>query len=107
MEYDKDLRSIQEARDLIKNAKVAQKQLANWSQAEIDKLTKHICESCVRNAEPLAKLAQEETGFGKWEDKILKNLLGSKMTYEAMENLKTVGIIEINHEYLIFCKPLL
>ena len=93
MEYDKDLRSIQEARDLIKNAKVAQKQLANWSQAEIDKLTKHICESCVRNAEPLAKLAQEETGFGKWEDKILKNLLGSKMTYEAMENLKTVGII--------------
>ena len=54
MEYDKDLRSIQEARDLIKNAKVAQKQLANWSQAEIDKLTKHICESCVRNAEPLA-----------------------------------------------------
>ena len=75
MEYDKDLRSIQEARDLIKNAKVAQKQLANWSQAEIDKLTKHICESCVRNAEPLAKLAQEETGFGKWEDKILKNLL--------------------------------
>ena len=80
MEYDKDLRSIQEARDLIKNAKVAQKQLANWSQAEIDKLTKHICESCVRNAEPLAKLAQEETGFGKWEDKILKNLLGSKMT---------------------------
>lgn len=93
MEYDKDLRSIQEARDLIKNAKAAQKQLTNWSQAEIDKLTKHICESCVRNAEPLAKLAQEETGFGKWEDKILKNLLGSKMTYEAMENLKTVGII--------------
>lgn len=93
MEYDKDLRSIQEARDLIKNAKAAQKQFATWSQADIDKLTKHIAQSCVRNAEPLAKLAQEETGFGKWEDKILKNLLGSKMTYEAMENLKTVGII--------------
>ena len=93
MEYDKDLRSIQEARDLIKNAKAAQKQFASWSQADIDKLTKHIAESCVRNAEPLAKLAQQETGFGKWEDKILKNLLGSKMTYEAMENLKTVGII--------------
>lgn len=93
MEYDKDLRSIQEARDLIKNAKVAQKQFASWSQAEIDKLTKHIADCCVQNAEPLAKLAQEETGFGKWEDKILKNLLGSKMTYEAMENLKTVGII--------------
>ena len=96
MEYDKDLRSIQEARDLIKNAKIAQKQFATWSQADIDKLTKHICEACVRNAEPLAKMAQQETGFGKWEDKVLKNLLGSKMTYEAMANLKTVGIINEN-----------
>ncbi len=102
MEYDKDLRSIQEARDLIKNAKIAQKQFASWSQADIDKLTKHICEACVRNAEPLAKMAQQETGFGKWEDKVLKNLLGSKMTYEAMANLKTVGIINENRAQRYF-----
>ena len=63
MEYDKDLRSIQEARDLIKNAKIAQKQFSSWSQADIDKLTKHICEACVRHAEPLAKLAQQERDY--------------------------------------------
>lgn len=93
MEYDKDLRSIQEARDLVKNAKTAQKKFAEWSQADIDKLIKHITDVCVANAEPLAKMAQQETGFGKWEDKILKNLLGSKMTYDYIKDMKTVGIV--------------
>ena len=85
MEYDKDLRSIQEARDLIKNAKIAQKQFATWSQADIDKLTKHICEACVRNAEPLAKMAQQETGFGKWEDKYIQQV------GEYMDALRRMG----------------
>ena len=35
----------------------------------------------------------EETGFGVWQDKVLKNLLGSTMTWEAMKDLKTVGIL--------------
>ncbi len=26
------------------------------------------------NSEKLAKMANEETGFGKWEDKVLKNV---------------------------------
>jgi len=35
-----------------------------------------------------------ETGFGIWQDKVLKNLLGSRVTYEYIEKMKTVGIIE-------------
>ncbi len=31
-------------------------------------------------AEPLAKLAQEETGLGRWEDKVQKNLLVTNKT---------------------------
>lgn len=39
-------------------------------------------------------MAVEETGFGVWEDKVLKNLLGSTITYESCKDMKTVGVIK-------------
>ncbi|MCB2296397.1 acetaldehyde dehydrogenase (acetylating) [Clostridium tagluense] len=90
---DKDLVSIQEVRNLIANAKLAQKKLGQMSQNEIDKIVKAICDSAYNNAEKLAKMAEEETGFGKWQDKIVKNTFASKSVYEYIKDLKTVGII--------------
>lgn len=93
MEFDKDLRSIQEARNLISNAVAAQKKLAEWDQSQIDRLCKTVSDACVKNAVPLAKMAHDETGFGKWEDKVLKNLLGGKIVYDYMKDMKTIGIL--------------
>jgi len=93
MEFDKDLQSIQEVRNLVARAVVAQKALAKLNQQQIDKICLEIARACAANAEPLAKMAVEETGFGVWQDKILKNLLGSTMTWESMKDTKTVGII--------------
>ena len=36
----------------------------------------------------------EETGFGIWQDKVLKNLLGSAITWDSVKDMKTVGIIK-------------
>ena len=94
MEFDKDLRSIQEARNLIQNAVAAQKQLASWDQSQIDRLCKAVSDACVKEAVPLAKMANEETGFGKWEDKVLKNLLGCKIVYDYIKDMKTVGVLK-------------
>lgn len=93
MEFDKDLQSIQQVRNLVARAVVAQKELAKMSQAQVDKICMEIAKACAAHAEPLAKMAVEETGFGVWQDKILKNLLGSTMTWESMRDTKTVGII--------------
>lgn len=93
MVLDKDLQSIQETRDLIKKAKAAQKEYQCWSQTQVDKLVKAIADACIANAEPMAKMAEEETGFGLWQDKVIKNLLGSKYVYDAIKDMKTVGII--------------
>lgn len=93
MALDKDLQSIQETRDLIKKAKAAQKEFQNWSQERVDALVKVIADACIANAEPIAKMAEEETGFGIWQDKIVKNLLGSKYVYEAIKDMKTIGVI--------------
>ncbi|MEK6264994.1 MAG: acetaldehyde dehydrogenase (acetylating) [Clostridium sp.] len=85
--------SIQEVRDLIAKAKLAQKKLGEMSQSEIDKIVKAICDSAYNSAEKLAKMAEEETGFGKWQDKIVKNTFASKGVYEYIADLKTVGIL--------------
>ncbi|MDR1629063.1 MAG: acetaldehyde dehydrogenase (acetylating) [Oscillospiraceae bacterium] len=93
MQFDHDLQSIQEVRDIIRRAKTAQKQIAEYSQPQIDGIIKAIAEDCAANAERLAKMAVQETGFGVWQDKVLKNMLGSKMTYAYCKDMKTVGII--------------
>lgn len=98
MQFDKDLQSIQEVRDLVSRALVAQEEFATFSQEQVDRVVKAIAEACAANAERLAKLAVEETGFGIWQDKVLKNLLGSTMTYESIKDLKTVGILREDKE---------
>ncbi len=95
---DKDLASIQQVRTLLCNATEAKKQLAKLSQQQIDKIVKAIADSATENAEHLAKLASEETGFGKWQDKKIKNLFASKSVYESIKDLKTVGLIGIDEK---------
>ncbi|MBF8969697.1 acetaldehyde dehydrogenase (acetylating) [Streptococcus sp. NLN76] len=90
---DKDLASIQEVRNLIRTAKKAQKELAQWNQEQIDTLVKVVTKACYEQREYLAKLAVEETGFGRWEDKVLKNTLASQGVYEEIRDLKTVGVL--------------
>ena len=93
MEFDRDLQSIQEVRNLITNAKKAQEAYASFTQAQVDHIVEEIAKAGAAHAEELAKMAVEETGFGVWQDKILKNLLGSTMTYDSIKDMKTVGII--------------
>ena len=90
---DRDLQSIQEVRDLIARAKAAQRQLAEMPQQKLDAICKAIAEACAAKAEPLAKMAVEETGYGVWQDKVLKNLLGSTITWESIREMTAVGII--------------
>ena len=90
---DDDLRSIQGVRDQIRSAKTALEALSTWSQQEIDRLVKNVMEACQQKAEYLARLAVEETGFGKWEDKVLKNTLAGPVLYESIKDMKTVGVV--------------
>ncbi len=95
---DKDLVSIQEVRNLVRKSKEAQKKLAQMSQEQIDKIVEAISDVALANATKLAKMANEETGFGKWEDKVIKNTLASKIVFESLKDTKTVGIIAENKE---------
>ena len=94
MDLDYDLQSIQEVRNLIAQAVKAEKILAGFSQEKLDTICEAIADACADHAEELAEMAVSETGFGRWEDKVLKNKLGSTMTWESVRNLKVIGVLK-------------
>ena len=95
---DKDLVSIQEVRNLVRGAKMAQQELAKMSQEQIDTIVKVVAKACYDERERLAKMAAQETGFGRWEDKVLKNALASKGILEEIKDMRTVGILREDRE---------
>ncbi len=95
---DRDLQSIQEVRNLVAAAKEAAEQLANFPQEKLDRICKAVAAACMDHAEELAKLAVRETGFGRWEDKKLKNELGSRITWESIRDMRTVGVLRSDPE---------
>lgn len=99
---DKDLISVQEARNLLKEAKAAQQELAKMNQQQIDGIVQAISQAGASNAETLAKAAQEETGFGKWQDKVIKNLFASETVYQAIKDEKTIGILREDKEHKVW-----
>lgn len=90
---DRDLQSIQEVRDLLGEAKKAQSIYSTFTQEQIDAVVRELSIEASKHEVELAKLANQETGFGKWEDKVLKNRLAAQGVYEYIKNMKTTGII--------------
>ena len=98
MELDKDLQARQEARQLAARAKAAQKQLADMSQTQLDKICHSIQAAFSTAAPELAELAVQETGFGNTEDKITKNRFASQQVWQAIRDMKTVGVLNRDRE---------
>ena len=90
---DKDLLSMQEVRELVEAAKEAQQELARMDQAQVDRIVRAIADAGVRNARRLAQMANEDTGFGIVDDKVIKNIFASRGVYEHIKDMKTIGEI--------------
>jgi len=95
---DNDLLSVQEARILVENAREAQKVLAAFPQEKLDKIVGHMAEAVYKSARELAIMSHEETGFGKWQDKFVKNVFASDFLYKKLRDMKVVGIIHEDKE---------
>src|SRR5688572_8185091 len=90
---DRDLASVQEARTLARRAKDAAPILAELSQEQIDAIVDAMAAATTPQAEALARLAHEETGYGVVADKVQKNLFASEKVYRFIRPMKTVGVI--------------
>lgn len=98
MKMDKDLMSVQVVRNLIKLSREAQVTFAEYGSELIDEIVEGLATGIYKESERLAKLANEETGFGKWKDKKIKNELASKGVWEYIKEMKMVGILTDNKE---------
>jgi acetaldehyde dehydrogenase (acetylating) len=95
---DRDLASIHEARTLARKARQAQLVLAELTQEQIDAIVDAMAAAATKQAEPFARLAVEETGYGVVADKIQKNLFASDRVHRFIKPMKTVGVIGRNED---------
>ena len=79
---DKDLGSIQEARDLVTAAHAAWLTWSKASQEQVDRVCAAMAEAGWQASERLGRMAQEETGYGVALHKKLKNEFGSRTVWK-------------------------
>ncbi len=89
---DKDLIAQQEARDAVEAASLAFQSVARFPQAKIDEICDAMSGAALAESARLGKLANEETGFGKAEDKKEKNRFAAQDVWNYFRDLKTVGV---------------
>src|SRR5262245_62097411 len=90
---DKDLQSVQAARDLVEAAHRAQSSIATLDQSRIDSICDAMAQAAQRESMRLAQLAHEETGYGNPADKNVKNLFSAVDVHNYFKNLRTVGVV--------------
>jgi acetaldehyde dehydrogenase (acetylating) len=105
MSVDKDLVSVQQARDLVEAAHRAQVQLARFDQAKVDRICEAMARAALKESARLGSLAVEETGFGVADDKREKNRFASEDVWNAFRNLRTVGVVSESKDVVEIASP--
>src|SRR3954447_17361936 len=102
---DKDLIAQQQARDAVEAASFAFQTVAKFDQAKIDTICATMSLAALADAERLGKLANEETGFGKAEDKREKNRFAAEDVWNHFRGLKTVGVVHETDSIVEIASP--
>jgi len=91
---DRDARIQQQ----IADARRAADAFRGFGQEQVDAIVKAMVHAGLTHAVELAKLAVDETGFGVFEDKVVKNFVATEFLYDYLRDKKTVGVIDADPE---------
>jgi acetaldehyde dehydrogenase (acetylating) len=105
MSVDKDLVSVQQARDLVEAAHRAQVELARFDQAKIDRICEAMARAALGEAARLGAMAVEETGYGIPDDKREKNRFASEDVWNYFRNVRTVGVVNETKDVVEIASP--
>lgn len=87
---------------LVSNARKAMEEISEYNQEQVDAMLYAISKTIFDQAEPLAKMAREETRLGRLDHKIGKNKGMATNIFSHLKGKKSVGVIgEIEDEGLI------
>jgi len=84
--------------EIMARARSAFAVFGQLDQEQTDRIVRAVYEAAFGQRVRLAKMAHDETGMGKWQDKVLKNVVATQFVYEDIRDQKTVGIIGEDRE---------
>src|SRR4026207_625497 len=95
-------------RQLVTRARGAQAIFELFSQKQVDAIVKGIGKYVYDNAEPLARMAVDETGIGVYEDKVLKNKGKARIIWNSLKDKKSRGLIgeDVENNMVFVAKPM-
>jgi acetaldehyde dehydrogenase (acetylating) len=96
VDWDEDLVGIAEARRKAQAARVAHAAFAGSDQADLDRIVAAMAAAASSAAAELARLAVDETGYGVYEDKVLKNRYNAEFVAESMKGMRTKGVLWVD-----------
>ncbi|HAH07302.1 MAG TPA: hypothetical protein DCM05_12405 [Elusimicrobia bacterium] len=83
---------------IMRKAAASAAVFSELDQAHVDRIVRAVFKAGFAARVRLAKMAAEETGLGRWQDKVVKNVVGSLLVYEDIKDLKTVGVVSDDPE---------
>ena len=97
-----------EIQDLVARARAAQAVYEEMSQEEVDAIVKGVGQYVFDHAEPLARMAVDESGIGLYEDKILKNKGKARTIWNNLKDKKSRGVIgeDPDSNLVLVAKPM-
>ncbi|WP_055404801.1 MULTISPECIES: bifunctional acetaldehyde-CoA/alcohol dehydrogenase [unclassified Mycobacterium] len=84
----------QEVDAIVDAAAQAAREFRKLDQQQVDAIVEAMVRAGVRAAGELASVAIEETGFGVFEDKVVKNYVATEFLHDYLRGKKSVGVID-------------
>ncbi|WP_057769578.1 aldehyde dehydrogenase family protein [Lactobacillus selangorensis] len=81
---------------LVKNAQDAFAQLEDMSQTQVDQIVFAMAKAGYDARNELAEMAVKETKRGNVPDKVTKNIYASKVIWNTLKDMQTVGVLHEN-----------
>ncbi len=82
----------------VERGRTAAREFRKLDQETVDRIVWAMVVAGLRNAVDLAELAMEETGFGVFEDKVVKNYVATEFLFDYLKDKRSVGVIDEDPE---------
>ncbi|BCI90116.1 hypothetical protein NIIDMKKI_53220 [Mycobacterium kansasii] len=93
---------------IVATAAQAARAFRTLDQQQVDAIVEAMVRAGVRAAGELAGVAIEETGFGVFEDKVVKNYVATEFLHDYLRDKKSVGVIDedVEHNIAYVAEPI-
>ncbi|NLG37146.1 MAG: aldehyde dehydrogenase family protein [Clostridiales bacterium] len=79
--------------EMVARSRAAQRAIESWTQRQADAAVRAVAKAVYDNAEPLARMAVDETRMGVYEHKVAKNRGKARIIWMSLKNRQSVGVL--------------